>query len=266
MDFSNVKIRCSSLGKLLTQPQSKEAKESGDLSETAKGHLIEIYLTEKYGRTKELSNKYIEKGLAMEEDSLTLYSRINGEFFKKNDKHFENDFITGTPDNFNTERVIDLKTSWDIFSFYNVLTKKIDSLYETQLQGYMWLLGLKKASLNYCLVNTPENLICDEKRRLYYNLGSPDECNFSAYEAYISGCVDIEKKSIFDRAQFLKDYPNYDFDCKKWNYDIPFKERMIQFDILFDNDFPEKVINAVHKARLFLNEFEASNKKRFKTN
>ena len=49
MEFYNTLIHCSSIGKLLTEPVSKADKESGELSKTAKTHLIEVYANKKYG-------------------------------------------------------------------------------------------------------------------------------------------------------------------------------------------------------------------------
>ena len=48
MEFFNTLIHCSSIGKLLTEPISKADKESGELSKTAKTHLIEVYANKKY--------------------------------------------------------------------------------------------------------------------------------------------------------------------------------------------------------------------------
>ena len=54
MEFFNTLIHCSSIGKLLTEPISKADKESGELSKTAKTHLIEVYANKKYGFKKEI--------------------------------------------------------------------------------------------------------------------------------------------------------------------------------------------------------------------
>jgi len=43
MDFSEVKIHCSSLGHLFVEPKTKAAKDAGELSETAKSHLLKVY-------------------------------------------------------------------------------------------------------------------------------------------------------------------------------------------------------------------------------
>src|SRR5687768_9189256 len=119
MDFSNTLIRCSSLGKLMTEPKSAADKKAGNLGATAKKHLIEVYVNKVYGRQKDISTKYMEKGLAVEEDSITLYSRITKRMFKKNKERLRNAYIEGEPDIFlgpsiqKAELVVDTKSSWD---------------------------------------------------------------------------------------------------------------------------------------------------------
>ena len=72
MNANNIKFRCSSLGALMTEARNK----SGQLSETCKSELIKVFIAEKYGRTKNIQSKYLEKGIAQEEDSITLYSKF----------------------------------------------------------------------------------------------------------------------------------------------------------------------------------------------
>ena len=64
MIIPTFKARCSKLGAIMTNPRSK----TEILSETTKTYLIEWILEKKYGRKKEFSNKYLEKGLTTEQD------------------------------------------------------------------------------------------------------------------------------------------------------------------------------------------------------
>jgi hypothetical protein len=75
-----------------------ESRTKNDLSETTKTHLIDVYVANRYGRQEDIQSKFIEKGLAVEEDSITLYSRIKKDFYKKNEDHLKNSWIKGTPD------------------------------------------------------------------------------------------------------------------------------------------------------------------------
>lgn len=238
MNFDNTLFRCSSLGHLMTNPVNKSDKETGNLSEGAKAHLIDVYISNKFGRQTDISNKYIEKGLMVEEDSITLFSRVKKTFFQKNEIHLHNEFIKGTPDLYTgleisaAESIIDLKSSWDIYTFFRVLSKDINSIYYWQLQGYMALTGAKKALLAYCLINTPEPMIEEEKRRLFYKM------NVVTTESpvYVEACKELEKAMIYD--------------------DIPIHQRLIEFEVKRNVEDINRIYKKVEKARIFLNEFE----------
>lgn len=108
------KIRCSAIGQIMTEARSK----SEPLSETTKTYLLEWWVGEKYGRTKDVSNKYIEKGLAVEEDSITLLSLTDRAMYLKNEKYYSDEHLTGTPDIVTADEVIDIKSAWDIWTFH----------------------------------------------------------------------------------------------------------------------------------------------------
>lgn len=190
-----MKIRCSQLGSIMIEPRTKSEK----LSETCKSALLEMWTSHTFGRTKEINSKYIEKGLAVEEDSITLYSMVKKILFKKNEERLSNDYIIGTPDCFigedimNASCIIDFKSSWDLFSFQKAKHGKLNKDYYFQLQGYMALTGAKESKLVYCLVNTPEKLINDEKRKLMWKMDAIDE-NEETDEAF----AELERNMIFD--------------------------------------------------------------------
>jgi hypothetical protein len=238
MDFSNTLFRASGIGHLMAEPKSAADKKAGNLSEGAKTHLIDVYVQNKYGRKTDISNKYIEKGLQVEEDAITLFSRVKKRFFKKNELHMHNQYLKGTPDLFEgleisiAEEIIDIKSSWDIYTFFRVHTKDINSLYWYQLQAYMALTGAKKATLAYCLVNTPELMLMDEKRRLFYKMNAGTEENAD----YIKAAEELEKSMIYD--------------------DIPLNERVIEFNIERDDAEIENMYAKITKARKYLNELD----------
>ena len=160
-----MKIRCSSLGKLMTASRSKTEK----LSKTAQSYIQELVLEHKYGIKKEWSSRYTDKGNECEEDSITLANEVlNVGFIYKNEEHFENDYITGTPDVNTNEVLLDVKTSFDgtTFPFFEEEIPNKDYFY--QLQGYMWLTGKEESLLVYCLTNTPEQIVEDEIRRVHW--------------------------------------------------------------------------------------------------
>lgn len=238
MNWNNVLIRCSSLGKLMTEPKEKAAKEAGELSKTAKTHLKSVYIKEKYGREKEITSKPIMKGLEVEEDSITLLSRVQKKMLRKNEERLNNAYITGLPDIFegesiyNADSITDIKSSYDLHSFIANAGEPLDSDYYYQLQGYMALSGANVAYIAYCLVNTPAHIIQGEKYKL---LKSMDVVSEDSPE-FIKEALKIEKNMTFD--------------------DIPKEERVLIFKVDRDHTMIDKIIAKVEKAREYLIEFE----------
>lgn len=232
MNFDDYRFHPSSLGLIMTESRTKDP-----LGETAKTHLVECYIGHIYGRYKDISNKYIEKGLMSEEDSIDLYSLVKKKMFAKNQHLLQNDFFVGTPDLYegesiqNADLVIDLKTSWDIFTFYNSMVKPLDKKYFWQLQAYMDLTGAKTAKLVYCLVNTPFKLVEDEKKKAMWRMGVIDP---DTDELYQTACNEIERNC------------NYD--------DIPVDRRYIEFTIERDQDKIDQAHERVQLCRNFLNQ------------
>ena len=167
-----MKVRCSQIGKIMTNP-----RKSGEvLSQTAKSYVEEIVLKEKYGIRKEFSSRYTDKGNEVEEESIALVNDVlNFKFIYKNDEHFTNDWITGTPDVNTDEVLIDVKSSWDASTFPWFETELPNKDYYYQLQGYMWLTGKNESILAYCLIDTPSEMVEDEIRRAHWKFHIIDE-------------------------------------------------------------------------------------------
>ena len=157
--MKDFKIRASSAGQIMTNARSK----SETLSQTTKTYLQEWVKEQIYGVRKVIENKYLRKGLHCEEDSIQVYALAGDlDFAIKNSKNYANDYLTGTPDLIIEDKVVDIKTSWDCFTFPLFEEEIPNKDYYWQLQVYMDLLGLDKAELAYVLVNTPEMLQYDE--------------------------------------------------------------------------------------------------------
>lgn len=239
MDFSKLLFRASSIGHLMTEPRLKKDKEEGNLSESAKTNCVDIFVSAKYGRQNNITTKYMSKGNQVEEDSITLYSRLHKTFYKKNEEHLSNDFFQGTPDLFTgksiheADTIIDIKSSWDLYTFHRTNSKDINATYWYQLQAYMSLTGAKKAYLAYCLVNTPPAMIEDEKRRLFYQMG----CVTTEDQLYLEACEALEISMTYD--------------------DIPLHERLIEYEILRDDAAIELMKCKVVKGREYIQEYDS---------
>src|SRR5690606_8548337 len=79
-------------------------------------------------------------------------------FALKNEKYFEDDYFTGSPDLILEDEVIDIKCSYDCFTFPLFDTELPTKDYFYQVQVYMHLTGKKKARVVYLLLNTPETI------------------------------------------------------------------------------------------------------------
>ena len=154
MQVKEFKCRASAIGQIMTNPRSK----SELLSQTAKTYC-ETWLKEQiYGRRKEIYNKYLQKGLDMENEAIALVeNHYNYDFLIKNEKNFANDFLIGTPDLILPDCIRDTKCSWDCFTF-PLFETTLDKGYYWQMQGYMALVGRDVAYVDYVLVDTPEEL------------------------------------------------------------------------------------------------------------
>jgi len=232
MNFNETLIRASSVGYLMTEPVTKADKEAGILSKTAQKHLIEVYIAEKYGRKRDIQTKQMKKGIEAEQESINLLSIYLKLPFSKNEERFKNDYITGLPDIINGDTIIDIKSSYDLWTFLGNIPDKLDNLYYWQMQSYMWLTGTTKATIAYCLVNTPESIIQQEK---YYLLKKMDVISEESPE-FIQEAMKIEFNMTFD--------------------DILMDERILMFNVSRSEDDILRIENKVLKARTFLQELE----------
>ena len=166
LSFDKYLFRCSSLGSLMTYPKKDE------LSAGPKTALEEIFKQHVFGKTKEIRSKYLEKGVLVEGESIELYNEVNGTSYVKNDKRYNNDYITGEPDII-ADVLIDIKSPWDYstFPFTSKAIPSKDKGYYWQLQGYMALTGMETSNLAYCLVDTPDGIIYNEMKATAGKLG-----------------------------------------------------------------------------------------------
>lgn len=167
MPAAEILFRCSSIGKLMTEP--KTLKE-GPLSVGARTYIRELAAQEIFGVDFEVSSKEMEKGIRCEPDSIALLNRVRGLQLVKNTERRSNGIITGECDLFDSGRGRghDLKTSWSIATFPICLADCEDRLYEWQMRGYMMLWNASEWEVNYGLVNTPEDLIRHEPMTLHF--------------------------------------------------------------------------------------------------
>jgi hypothetical protein len=218
-----MKIRCSSIGKIMTSPKTK-----GELlSQTTKTYLQELAIEEVYGIRKEFSSRYTDKGNEVEDLSIALCNDVlDLGFIYKNEEHFTNDWITGTPDVNTNEILLDVKSSYDATTFPFFDTKLTNKSYFYQLQGYMWLTGKQESLLCYCLIDTPLQIVEDEIRREHW------------------------KASLIEEDLNLRDF----VQAKHTFGHIPKEKRLKTFKIERDEDVIEEIKTRIEQCREYYND------------
>ena len=197
-----MKFRCSSLGKLMTEPRSKS---EGPLSVGAKTYIRELAAQEIFGVDFVVSSKAMEKGVEAEGDSIDLLNSVRGLSLVKNTERRSNEFITGECDLFDAsaKRGHDIKTSWSIATFPITVADCEDKLYEWQMRGYMALWDAEEWEVNYCLVDTPERLIAFEPMDLHVVSHLPEWMRVTTWTIK----RDIEKEAaIFEKVKAANEY------------------------------------------------------------
>jgi len=188
------RFRASSLGEIMTDPatidksllspellaiQAKKNKTDEErailapyfdrsLSAGAKTAIENVAKEFIYGYDQEVSSKYMEKGLMVEDQSIALYNEVFFTDHEKNKARMSNQWITGECDIFTPRKIIDIKSSWSLATFPATASAGEDRMYEWQGRAYMWLWDVEEFEIAYCLVNTPDELIGFEQPELHY--------------------------------------------------------------------------------------------------
>jgi len=189
-------FRCSSIGKLMTEPvtvdpelvtdeiaeiQAKKKRTDEEkailadakartLSEGAKTYIRGLVAQEIFGVDFEVSSRAMEKGIRCEGESIALLNRVRGLSLVKNTERKTAHGLTGECDLFNSQALggHDLKTSWSIGTFPIVVADCVDSIYEWQMRGYIRLWNAERWYVDYALVNTPDDLIGYEPITMHF--------------------------------------------------------------------------------------------------
>lgn len=149
------KIRASQSGLLMTNDRSGKG-----IGKTALSYLEEWAKEAIYKRKKEIRTKYIEKGLERENDAINAAAKYYGwGFVLKNEENRFDDYSTGTPDLILPNFGVDIKNSWDCFTFPLFDTELPDKNYYWQGQVYCELFDREEWHFVYCLMDMPEHII-----------------------------------------------------------------------------------------------------------
>jgi hypothetical protein len=197
-----VNFRCSSLGRLMTEPKTKS---EGPLSVGAKTYIRELAAQEIFGVEFEISSKEMEKGNLVEPDSIALLNRVRGLSLEKNTQRITRDGLSGECDLFDAERERghDLKSPWSLRTFPICAADCEDRAYEWQMRGYMALWDAGEWEVNYCIVDTPEHLIGYEPMQLHIVGHIPEHLRLTTWTVK----RDPEKEAaIFEKIKHARAY------------------------------------------------------------
>lgn len=177
-----------------------------------KGGLDEICI----GWKEEFRSVYTDKGKEQEALAREMYAEVfskEEEFVKMFNKNVQNDHVTGTPDIVHGDIVVDTKIAFDRKSF-----RKAEPSwnYIWQLKCYMWLLGLNKARLFYCMVPTPDWIMAKLEQKLFWNgdyttTESPD---------YLTDKEELHKMHDISHLELHQKFKFWDFELDLHDIDV----------------------------------------------
>jgi hypothetical protein len=231
--MEKIKIRASQTYKVIAEPKTNAAKAAGELGDTAKSYIKELYLWNTYRYKEYVMTDEMYKGLICEQDSMELVQSIlGGKLRMKNTINFENDYLTGTPDVILEDCIEDVKSSFTLKTFFN---SEIEPAYFWQAQSYMALTGIKKYRLIYCLVETPEKIITELKKRLWFKFDCDEE-----NEDY-----QLMSKQL-------------EYNHKDLILSIPKNDRIKIFDIDYDQSKIDFLYSQIEKGRIYYDSLKLS--------
>ena len=213
------------------------------LSDTCISYLKEVYIYQKYGKESvggSERSKYTMKGKAVEDESIMMLSRLDEKEYLKNELRLNDNFFTGEADilyNYNQDTktcdfIKDIKSSWDFSTLLSNIGSPLNPMYWWQGQVYMELYGAKQYEVAYCLTNMPQDMIDNEKFRIFRILNAVTE-------------ESPEYLKAVDTMEF-----NYTFD------EIPISERIVKFPFQKDDAAMEKLKTKWIECRKWLAEFD----------
>lgn len=271
--WDKFKVRCSAISKVMANSQSNpqiteiqvkelaELEKKPTLTEKQKERAVELIVKRENGKKIVLSDGCIEylmevyawetekmipvtkesmdilqmkKGKMQENDSIALLSFVKDYLYIKNDVQVSNDYLTGEPDVFVGEEIMqatiieDVKTSFDYPTFLKAIHKPIEGGYRSQVSGYCDITGATEGFVSKCLVSAPIEIIEEMKWRVAKKLNaitieSPDFLkewqkwersmifdkippHKRVYSQPIELFTDFEKTALYDRVKVCREW------------------------------------------------------------
>lgn len=215
-------IRCHAIALIMTEPRSGKG-----LSVTCLDYVHKWIKSqpEFYNRVHQIDNKYLEKGLYCEPESIVFANRYYGwGGVEKNTIKGISEYIMGECDLLLPHTVDDIKNSWSDDTFPLFAKELPDVRYWWQMQGYMLLYNRKLASVIYTLMDAPDYMIEKEAWR----------------QAREIGMEELEEE-FYQEVKRNMTYSNF-----------PDHLRVKRFFIHFDPEVIQRIIQRVIEIRLYI--------------
>lgn len=196
-------IRCSSLGKIMSEPTAAAAKAGEVLSAGAKTYLRQLVAQQVFAFEPQLDARQVRKGLAVEAECIAMVGRRYGLSLVKNTDRRSDGLITGEADIVYPSAGRDIKAAWSLATFPILAEDCEDKLYEWQMRGYMRLWDVPEWHVDYCMVSTPDDLIGWESPELHKVDYIPEAQRITTWTVK----RDAEKEALIDsKVRAAQDY------------------------------------------------------------
>jgi len=207
------------------------------LSDSCIEYLMEVYSWETTGKVavrKEVGIEQLEKGKDVEGDSIMLLSVVENVFYEKNDERVHNDFLSGEPDIFigdnimNASKITDIKSCYDYPSFLKKINCDLENGWKQQVQGYMDITGATEGEIAHCLVNMTLISREDLRKKIFFkmNVATEDNPEFKAkweiiersmifddipmhkrvFKIPVEPFTEIERQQVYDRVKVCREW------------------------------------------------------------
>jgi hypothetical protein len=172
------------------------------LSEGAKTRVQDKWFGHTFDYTKRFVTMKMRKGNVRESEAIKQSAEFLGyKFASKNENHYENDYIHGTPDWLN-RFVFDTKCVWEPKGL-DFFTGKLSGLNEWQIKGYCMLTEREHGAIIRILMNPPEDMILTLAKPLW------EEAGYSWRESITDEFLeDVKHEYDFERKMPLQDRIN----------------------------------------------------------
>ena len=193
------------------------------LTDGAKTLIKDYWLRDFKGFNPRVTNRYMKKGIQMEETAITLVSKVYNKMYSKNVERKFGFHLTGECDILEPTEIVDIKNAWNPKTF---IMSKLDKDYEWQGRAYMHLYDRDIFHVYWTLVDCPQDVYDDEYRRFCWQNDIIDD-HLPKYQEKLE---EFRRTLIYDPTLYTEE------------------ERIKTFTIERDEDLEEKLLDGIEAA------------------